>query len=110
MDSEKQKPVLSVRVEPDLLRRVDELTELAGVTRAEIVERCLSLGLANQEELVEWIKAPVKGPLVQLLTHPAILNAMGKLFNEVADDTTQKLRAGAVSKRKGLQAKPAANK
>ena len=95
-----EKPVLAVRVDQGLLDRLDALAEVAEVGRAEIVERCLELGLMNSEDFVEWLRSPVKGPLVRLLTLPVLLPLVAKLFADVeVSETAMKLRAGALRKR-----------
>jgi hypothetical protein len=98
--SKGEKPILSVRIDADLLKRVDKLAEEADVGRAEVVERCLALGIVNQEELVQWLKSPVKGPVAQLMSHPAILGFFLSLAGEQYDEITQKLRAGVIRKKK----------
>jgi hypothetical protein len=101
-----EKPILSVRIDGDILKRVDALAQLAEVGRAEIVERCLTLGLANQETLVEWVDSPIKGAVGQLLTYPTIAKAILKFLGDEVDETSMKIRQGAVKKRRG-KAKPA---
>lgn len=108
--SKGEKPILSVRVSADVLERVDRLAELAGVGRAEVVERCLWLGVANQEEFVKLLQSPVRGPLEQFLTHPWLLRKVYQLLGEEleTDPTSMKLREQAVKRRKGKgKAKPA---
>lgn len=104
--SKGEKPILSVRIDADLLERVDRLAAEADVGRAEIVERCLRLGLGNQEELVEWLKTPVQGHITQLLTHPLLLTALKTFVGEL-DETSLKIREGAIKSRKKGKARPA---
>jgi hypothetical protein len=100
-----EKPILSVRIDPELLRRVDALAKVAGTGRAEIVERCLLQGLVDQEELVGWLKNGVTGPVLELLTHPAVLKVLLAFDRSGVDATSIRLRNGAVSERKSGKAK-----
>jgi hypothetical protein len=98
-----EKPILSVRIDQELLDRVDELAVLADVGRAEVVERCLWIGVVNQEELVSNLRSPLAGSVVRLLSHPAILKAVGIVLRDSdwADPTTVKLSAGVKKSLKG---------
>jgi hypothetical protein len=94
-----QKPILSARVSQDLLDRLEKLAELAEVGRAAIVERCLELGLMESEEFVDWLKAPIKGPLVRLLTLPILAPLIAKCFSDMeVDATSMAIRRGALRK------------
>lgn len=99
------KPILSVRIDKKLMDRLDALVEQTGVGRAEIVERCLSLGIVDQEEFVAELRSSVRGPLLALLMHPKVLNVIMSLTGGVIDETQQKIKgnvragAGANSKR-----------
>jgi predicted transcriptional regulator len=107
--SKGEKPILSVRIDAELLKRLDALAEEADVGRAEVVERCLTLGLADQEQLVAWLKSPIAGPVVQLISHPAIIRTLLKMIGDDVDETSVKLRANVLKrKRRGQQGRPAA--
>ena len=98
-----EKPILSVRIDAELLERVDEIAELAHVGRAEVVERCLWIGVVDQEELVSWLKNPVVGPLVRLLSHRFFLKAVGLVLRNAdwADKTSVGIVDGVKKNRKG---------
>lgn len=96
-----QKPILSVRIDQNVLDRLDELVERTGVGRAEIVERCLSVGIADQEQFVSWLESSVKGPMLSLLMHPTVLNAIISLTGSgEIDETQQKVARNVRGKRK----------
>ena len=94
-----QKPVLTVRVSQELLDGVEKLAALAKVGRAEVVELCLELGLMESEEFVDWLRAPIKGPLVRLLTLPILAPLIAKFFSDMeVDATSMAIRRGALRK------------
>ncbi len=99
--SKGEKPILSVRVDHQLLERVDALCERAGVGRAEIIERCIMVGLADEEEFVEWLESPVKGEVIHMLTHPRLIKFIASLIGDDRglDETQLKVRRNIKSKK-----------
>jgi predicted transcriptional regulator len=104
----RDKPILSIRIDSDLLNRVDDLAKLADASRAEVVERCLFIGLAHQEELVSWLKNPLAGPMFRFLTQDVILKAVGVVIGKAdwTDPTTVKIADGVKKSRKGTSLRP----
>ncbi|HLL89104.1 MAG TPA: ribbon-helix-helix protein, CopG family [Tepidisphaeraceae bacterium] len=103
-----EKPILSIRIDARLLERIDQLAELGNVSRAEVVERCLYNGLPRDEEMVQLLESTVRGPIVQLLSHPVLMEALGKVLGEELDPTALKMRDSAIKRRRaGGRAKPA---
>jgi len=94
------KPVMSVRIDADLLRRIDALVEATGVGRADIVERCLYLGLANQEEFVRSLRHPLTGELAHLLTYPGVMRVLAKALGSELDPIALRVRDGVAAKRR----------
>jgi len=101
-----RKPVLSVRVDDALLKKIDALVERTGVGRAEIVERCLAVGLQDEEEFVAWLESPVKGPFASLLTHPAFLEWAFRGTRYEVDKTQQKVRKNVRERQRGVKGRP----
>lgn len=100
--SSKEKPILSVRVSPELLERLDRICEKSGVGRAEVVDRCLTLGLLEQEDFVEWLESSVKGPLLDVMMHPKVLKAIFTLSGgDTPDPTAIKIARGVRESKKG---------
>jgi hypothetical protein len=106
MSMSQHKPVLSVRIDQDLMDRLIALEDRTGVGRADIIERCLSVGLDDEEGFVKWLESPLHGPLAHLLTHPKVLKALIPLLalGRTVDPVQQKVRAGVREKKKGRQA------
>lgn len=86
-----------------MLDRLDLLCERTGLGRAELVERCLTVGLTDEEELVAMLESPLKGPLLRLLLSPGVLKQVFGMPEGQIDPTQQKVR-GNVSRRR--RAKP----
>jgi hypothetical protein len=92
--SKGEKPILSVRIDQQLMERIDALCDRTGVGRADIVERCVMVGLADEEQFVQWLESPVKGELINWLTHPQFVKLIIKLVGggfEV-DETQQRVK------------------
>lgn len=81
----KQKPVLSSRVREDLLERIDALVDETGLSRADVIERALDVGLKDQEAFVSELRGEVVGPLMELLLNEKFLNVVGYLVGQEAD-------------------------
>lgn len=103
----KEKPILSVRIDQATMDRLDQLVERTGVGRAEIVERCLSVGVEDEEEFVEWLESPTGGPLAALLLHPKVLKAILALTGgrRIVNETQQKVKNNLSAKRKNARLK-----
>lgn len=105
----REKPILSVRVAPELLERLDKICEKSGCGRAEVVERCLVLGILEQEDFVEWLESSVKGPILELMMHPKVAKAIFALAGGEPDESAMKIARGvrANKKQKGLSGRVA---
>ncbi|HZZ44041.1 MAG TPA: ribbon-helix-helix protein, CopG family [Tepidisphaeraceae bacterium] len=101
-----RKPVLSVRISQDLMDKLVKLEERTGVGRAEIVERCLAVGVQDQEEYVEWLESSWKGPILSLLMHPKVAKAMMSMTGNELDETQEKVRANVTDRRKAKLVRP----
>ena len=44
---------IGVRLGEDLVRRIDAIADQTGVTRTFVIERCIRIGLKQEEEAVE---------------------------------------------------------
>lgn len=101
-----EKPILSCRISHEAMDGIDELAELAGVSRTEIVERCLLIGIANQEDLVAMFRHPLKAPIVNLLSAPVVMKTLARLFGEEIDPTSEELIKNARGRRHLGKSKP----
>lgn len=95
-------PILSVRIDPVLMKRLDALVARTGVSRTEIVVRCLSVGLADEESFVRALENPLHGAIAQLAMHGSVLKVLFALTGggEV-DETQRKITRNIRKRRKG---------
>jgi hypothetical protein len=94
MDKSNEKPVLSIRIDADLLKRIDAICEATSVGRGEIVERCILMGLTDEEEFVDWIKSPIKGPILELLARKSVIaKLLGFEFSKTQAKVVHNVRA-----------------
>jgi hypothetical protein len=59
--------LLPIRLEEDLIRRIDALAARTGQTRTALVERLILVGLGEVEDIVGLLSAPVVGALLAKL-------------------------------------------
>jgi len=100
MESSEPKGVLSVRINAALLDRIDQLCERTGVGRAEITERCLEIGLADEEEFVRSLESPVVGAAMHLLSYPKVLKALLTMIGEEPHPTQVQIRNNIAEKKR----------
>lgn len=108
MKSER-KETLSVRIDPKLLQLLDQLCERSGLSRTEMVERCLEWGLHEQEDIINKLERPILGEIMHAMTQPAVLKVIIPLLGGEVDERQLKLRDNIERKRRqrGTRAKPA---
>lgn len=83
--SDKTKPVLSARVDQKLIDRIDALVERTEVSRAEVIERALAVGLKEQEQFLAGFEGTFTGPLLSLLFNEKFLNVVYALTGDEID-------------------------
>ncbi len=81
------KPVLSSRVNAELLERIDKLAEETGLGRAEVIERALAVGLEDQEKFVGQLRGAVRGPLLALVLNEKFLDVIFSLTGDTKDES-----------------------
>jgi hypothetical protein len=99
------KVVLSVRVDPDYVAWLDEVCERGGVGRGEVVQRCLGLGLANEQALIAWMDHPIRRPILKVVASPLIAGVILKLIGSEVDDTSKKIMAHMDAERHAAKVK-----
>jgi hypothetical protein len=83
--SERKNPVLSARVDKGLQERIDALSEKTGVSRADVINRALAIGLSDQEQFVKQLQGTFRGPLLELAMNKKFLDVMLALVGDEAD-------------------------
>ena len=68
-----------------------------------MVERCLEVGLDDQEEFVGVLEKPILGEVMHALSHPSVLKAIIPLIfkDKVVDENQMKIRQHMRGKRRG---------
>src|SRR4051812_9443200 len=106
--SKGEKPILSVRVDQKLLDKIDDICERSGAGRAEVVERCLYVGLSDEDEMLRWLETPITGELVHAITHPKIMAFLIKALGQGdgVNPNFVQIRENVKNRRRGGSAKP----
>jgi hypothetical protein len=100
-----EKPILSVRVEQELLDALEKMAEKSGASRSELVERYVGHGLELDFAVMGLWKSRLTGPVLQVLTHPKVMKAILSLTGDEPDPALEKIRDSAIDERRGKKAK-----
>jgi len=76
-----RRAIITVTIEPELLKRVDDLADVQGLPRSQLIEHLITQGI-NDEEIG-----------VKAMTNPVVVNALMKSFR---DPTVLRALANAV--------------
>jgi len=98
--SERYKTVLSVRISMKLLGRIDDLVEKTGVSRADVIERALAVGLGDQEAFVKGLEGSVTGPLLELMLNQKFLNVVYAFTGQEVDPNQMTVVKNTAEKRR----------
>lgn len=74
---------VSVTIDDDVLRRVDEMAKVFGHSRSEHMTFLLREALKREEKEVESVSNPLVSALVQAITSPTALKVLAPLFKDV---------------------------
>jgi len=61
------KMTVSIRIEPDLLKDLDELVEKEGTTRSELIERMIAFGVRGENRFIKSMEHPIGGKFWKLM-------------------------------------------
>ncbi|HTW95199.1 MAG TPA: ribbon-helix-helix protein, CopG family [Tepidisphaeraceae bacterium] len=90
--------MLSVRIPHELNEKLERLMERTGLSRTEVVERALWVGLSGDEKLIRDLENPLYGPLARLATHEAIVKVAAFLMGSEPDPIVTKARQHVVER------------
>jgi hypothetical protein len=100
---------IGMRIDEELLKGVDAMAERLGVTRTEVLERCIALGLNTSEELAG--KSDVALELFHVMSQPGVLKVIDKLVSvagfSVSPDKVKILHDARQSRKVKKAGKPA---
>jgi len=104
---------ISIKLDTDLLARIDKLAEDINVTRTAIIEQAIKNDLPEQESFHKSLENPVIRGLHEKLTSPSVLRLLAKLAHtDMSDEQITEIiekgprqrdaaRSRATSKKKG---------
>jgi metal-responsive CopG/Arc/MetJ family transcriptional regulator len=81
---------VGVRLEQALVERLDAIAEETGVSRTEVIERCIRLGLKQEEEFVEL--GPVAMELMNVLLSDPVRKPLEKLLGPANAKQVERFR------------------
>lgn len=91
------KGFVSVRMDEELMRRLDAVAEATSDTRSAIVERLVRNGLDDAERFLKRFENPVLREAWGVLTSPGVLKALAAAAGE--ELTPEQLEAAAKGQR-----------
>jgi len=77
---------ISIKLDSDLLDRIDRLAEAADVTRTLVIEQAIKNDLPEQEAFQKSMESPAMRAIHKQITKPAVLRVLAKLANEEMSD------------------------
>ena len=91
-----QKLKVSSRMRAEVLEQVDELAARMGITRSEVIERCVIRGLPDGQRLATVLETPLVGRLFMKLASINPEDAeQAALFKRIEDALGRQLRLEA---------------
>lgn len=81
-----RKTQISIKLETDLLARVDKLADEVGASRTAIIERAVYADLPTQESFHRALENPVVSAVHQRLSTPRMLKLIAALAREEISD------------------------
>jgi metal-responsive CopG/Arc/MetJ family transcriptional regulator len=81
---------ISIKLDTDLLKRIDQFASEVGVTRTAVIEKALKNDLPEQEAYYESLENPIVRGIHQKLTSPTVLRALAKIAQQ--DMTDEEIR------------------
>jgi len=77
---------ISIKLDSDLLARIDQLAEDINVTRTAIIEQAIKNDLPEQESFHQSLENPLIRGIHEKLTSPTVLRALAKLTQQDMSD------------------------
>ena len=76
------KEFVGFRLPGDLLNRVDAVAEDQGISRTEVLVRCIRLGIEDEERTNASMKNPLLAPLMDFILQPSVARKIAVLVGE----------------------------
>tara|TARA_R110002072_G_scaffold95141_3_gene209681 strand:+ start:3883 stop:4236 length:354 start_codon:yes stop_codon:yes gene_type:complete len=105
------KTQISIKLDSDLLHRIDKLAADVGVTRTAIIEQALNNDLSEQESFHKSLENPLMRGIHEKLTSPAVLRALAKLAQQdMTDEDIQQIVNRGPRQREAAKSRAASKK
>lgn len=72
------KQIVSVRLEPEMIEKLDWLAEREKMNRSEIVEHLLGRAIPSEESFLANLDTPVLGNVMRAMANPKIAETLAK--------------------------------
>lgn len=82
----KPRTQISIKLDSDLLERIDKLASDVGITRTAVIEQAVKNDLPEQESFHKSLENPVIRAMHEKLTSPAVLRTLAKLAQSDMSD------------------------
>lgn len=77
---------ISIKLEDDLLERIDRLAAAVGSTRTAVIEKAVQNDLPQQEAFHKSLENPVVRAIHERITSPGVLRLLARLADESMTD------------------------
>jgi len=83
---------ISIKLDTDLLERIDKLAEDINVTRTAIIEQAIKNDLPEQESFHKSLENPIINAMHEKLTSPTVMRLLAKLAHtDMTDDEIEEI-------------------
>lgn len=102
---------ISIKLDSDLLERIDKLAEDVGITRTAIIEQAVKNDLPEQESFHKSLENPLMRGIHETLSSPKVLRLLARLSNgEITDEEISNIMEKGPRQRDAARARAATKK
>jgi len=76
------KELVGFRLSSDLLNRVDSVAEDQGISRTEVLVRCIRLGIEDEERTNATMRNPLLAPMLDFILQPSVARKIAEFVGE----------------------------
>jgi len=100
--SKENKSVTSIRIDLDLLARIDRVAADREQTRSQVMERICKNGIAEEERFLSVMENPVLAYLIERISRPEVMGTIAEMIGDDMDEEELERIKTAVSKQAEL--------
>lgn len=71
--------LISVRLPVALLDRIQQIADDQGTSRSEMIERCLEIGVRDEQEFATLVDNPITREIVKVISQSTFINKVAKM-------------------------------